>query len=184
MGDLLSTIENIAALVRWGANAGPFWILFTIISWFIGVLILIAAIRKASQRSELGQSAGSWSTPVWNFIIAIMFLALPSFITAISITFFGVTPDDPDRIFEYSPGVLGAIEESAGRSIITAIVYVIQFVGLIAVMRGLYMLNLSAQGQSQGGPRTFGPGMTFVIAGAVALNFPIFVGMMETLISG
>lgn len=183
MGDLLTTIQNIANLVRWGKDAGPFWILFTIISWFIGVLLLMSAIKKAGKRSEMGQSAGPWTGPVWTFVIATMFLAMPSFISAMSMTFFGVTPDDPEKIFEYSPGVLGAIETDGGRAMISAIVTVVQFVGLVAVMRGLYMLNQSAQG-GQSGPSTFGPGLTFVIAGVCALNFPIFVGMMSSLVTG
>lgn len=183
MGDLLSTIQNIANLVKWGDGAGPFWILFTIICWFTGALLLISAIKKAGKRSEMGQSAGPWSGPVWTFVIATMFLAMPMFISVMSFSLFGVTPESPEMIFEHSPGVLGAIETDGGRAIITAIVTIVQFVGLIGVMRGLYMLNHSAQG-GQGGPSTFGPGMTFVIAGIVALNFPIVVGMMSSLVTG
>ncbi len=55
------------------------------------------------------------------------------------------------------------------------------FIGIIAVMRGLYLLNQTAQGG--GGPKTFGPGLTFCIAGIMAVNFPLFVGMMELLIT-
>lgn len=183
MGDLLTTIQNIANLVKWGGDAGPFWILFTIISWFIGVLLLVSAIRKAGRRSEMGQSVGPWSAPIWTFTVATMFLAMPLFISSMSMTFFGTTPDSPEKIFEYSPGVLGAIESDGGRAVISAIVTIVQFVGLVAVMRGLYLLNRSAQGESSG-PATFGPGLTFVIAGVIALNFPIFVGMMSSLITG
>jgi hypothetical protein len=65
--------------------------------------------------------------------------------------------------------------------LIIGITLIVQFVGVIAIARGLYLLNMSAQ--SAQGPKTFGPGLTFVIAGAMATNFPIFVGVMENLIS-
>ena len=64
---------------------------------------------------------------------------------------------------------------------ISGIVLIIQFVGVIAVCRGLYLLNQSAQGGQ--GPQTFGPGFTFVIAGICATNFPIAVGIFESLIT-
>lgn len=185
-GDLLRVIENIQALIQWDAagEAGTFWVLFTIIAWFIGVIMVLMSIRKASRRQELGTTAGSWSEPLWMFVIGVMFVALPALIRALSLSLFGGTPTDGQSIFQYADSTLGAVDSGEARTIIIGIVYIVQFVGLVAVMRGLYMLNLSAQGASSGGPRTFGPGFTFLIAGAAALNFPIFVGMMESLIVG
>ena len=58
---------------------------------------------------------------------------------------------------------------------------IVQFMGVIAVCRGIHLLGLSARGGH--GPRTFGPGIPFGIAGAAATNFPIFVGLVESLIA-
>ncbi|MEP3668625.1 MAG: hypothetical protein ABJN42_18025 [Roseibium sp.] len=178
MGTLLQVIENLSSYV------GPLSIFLFVLSFVIGVGLAIAALKGAAKRSEMGPSAGTWSTPMWTFIIAICFLALPGFILSISISFFGAegtgSLTNPQSIFEHAPETVGLFDEdSPGRDMITAIVTVVMLVGLIAVMRGLFLLNESAKGQ---GPKTFGPGMTFVIAGVMGLNFPIFVGVMETML--
>ena len=68
------------------------------------------------------------------------------------------------------------------KELITCQVAIIQFMGVIAVCRGIHLLGLTARGGH--GPSTFGPGITFVIAGAAATNFPHFVGLIESLIAG
>lgn len=52
--------------------------------------------------------------------------------------------------------------------------------GLIAISLGLWLVNLSAQGERDAG--AFGQGLTFMVAGAQAVNFPAFIGVMERLL--
>lgn len=184
MGNLLQIIENIAGY------ADPITIMLLILSFVIGVTMVIIALKGFAKRSEMGTSAGTWSAPVWTFVIGIAFIALPGLIASLTVSFFGAgtSPGDsslvvsPQSIFEHAPATVGLFEAgSPARDVITGIVRVVQLVGLIAIMRGLHLLNQSAQGGH--GPKTFGPGLTFVIAGALAMNFPLFVGVMEMLIS-
>lgn len=154
------------------------WVLF----FFLGVVFAIKGLMAAAKRQEMGAGQGSWSGPLMMFTTGVLFVAMPGLMNTLSATFFGLnTPPTAESIFAYAPATIGILDGAEARSLIVGITLVVQFVGLIGIARGLYLLNQSAQGGQ--GPSTFGPGLTFVIAGALATNFPIFVGVMENLIS-
>ncbi|MCE6959648.1 hypothetical protein LAZ40_11525 [Cereibacter sphaeroides] len=176
MVDLLQIIQNVVGLLP------DFSVFLYILSWVMGCLFVATGIRNAAKRHQMGQSAGSWAAPFWTFVIGVMFVALPGLVASMTQTFFAQEQPDASSIFAYAPATIGLLESgSPGRTMIEGIVLIVQFVGLIAVMRGLFLLNQSAQGA--GGPKTFGPGATFVIAGIMAVNFPLFVGAVELLIT-
>jgi len=174
--DLLQIIENVVGMLP------SFETLFMLVSMLMGVLFVILSLQGLSRRNDMGRGAGSWAAPITTFGIGVSFLALPGLIDILTRTFFAQDTPDASRIFEYAPTTLGLLEDGPGRAMIQGIVSIVMFVGVIGVMRGLYLLNQTAQGG--GGPKTFGPGLTFVIAGVMAVNFPLFVGMMERLVSG
>lgn len=181
MVDLLQIIDNLVAAISPGG--GGLTGLLYIMSWIIGVVLVMMAIKAASRRSELGKNVGSWSSPAWSLVIGICFIALPGLAESLTQTFFGVDSSDPADIFAYAPSTVGLFDEdSPARSMITGIVVIIQFLGMVAIMRGLFLLRETANGGG-GGPKTFGPGITHVIAGAMAANFPLFVGTIELLIT-
>lgn len=176
MTDLLQIIEQVTGFIP------NFEFLFGVICFLLGVIFGIKGIMAAAKRSEMGQSYGSWGAPTMMFLTGVMFVALPGLINTLSLTFFAMgQPDDPEAIFAHAPSTIGIMDGAEARTIIIGITAIVQFIGLIAVARGLYLMNQSAQ--SAQGPKTFGPGLTFVIAGAMATNFPIFVGVMENLVT-
>jgi hypothetical protein len=182
MVDLLQIIERLVGYLP------SFYVLLYILSFLIGGIMVMVALRNAARRNEAGPNGGSWAAPFWTFTIGVLFVALPGLVSSVTLSIFGVSFEDikpdPQSIFEYAPATVGLFDEdSPGRAMITGLVAVVQFIGLIAVMRGLRLLNESAQGGGGGGSKTFGPGFTFVIAGVLAVNFPLFVGVMERLIS-
>ncbi len=180
MVDLLSIIENLVDAISPGG--GGLTGLMYILSWLIGIVTVILSIRGFSQRSEMGRNAGSWSAPIWTFVIGICFIVLPGLVYTVSETMFGGTSTDASEIFSYAPSTVGLFDsDSTGRAMITGIVVVIQFVGYIAVMRGLFVLKATANGY--GNSRSFGPGLTFVIAGAMAANFPLFMRLLESVMT-
>ncbi len=175
MTDLLQIIRNIVAAI------GPFATLLSIICFLIGTVMTITALKMAQKRQEQGPGQGGWNAPISTFIVAGLFLALPTLVNVLNVSMFGVQSQSASTIFAYADSTIGAIKGDTARELIQGLVLIIQFMGLIAVGRGLYLLNQSAQGGQ--GPKTFGPGLTFVISGIVATNFPIFVGVMEALVS-
>lgn len=177
MGNLLDIITNLVgylpALDR----------MLQMLSWVIGILMVMGAIRGASKRSDLGPSSGSWSAPAWMLVIGACFIALPGLMATLTQTFFRQASPSASQIFEYAPTTVGMMEDGgAAQTMIQGITAVVMFIGVIAVMRGLYLLNQSAGGAQ--GPKTFGPGATFLISGVMAFNFPLFVGAMELLLNG
>jgi hypothetical protein len=175
MTDLLQIIQNLVAVMDdlKGLVGG--------ICFLIGFLLGIKAIKMAQKRQEQGAGQGGWGASMSTFITACFFLSLPGLINILNTSVFGVNPVAASSIFTYADSTIGAINNAAAREMITGLVIIIQFMGIIAVGRGLFLLNQSAQGSQ--GPSTFGPGLTFVISGLMATNFPLFVGIMESLIT-
>jgi len=176
MADLLQIVIRVTGYLT------EFTALFGVICFILGVIFGIKGLLAAAKRQEMGPGQGSWAGPMMTFMTGVFFIALPGLVDTLSQTLFALsTPPSADSIFAYAPATIGIMDGAEARTLIIGITAIVQFIGLIAIARGLYLLNLSAQ--SAQGPKTFGPGLTFVIAGALATNFPIFVGVMESLIS-
>lgn len=179
MVDLLQIIQNIVDAISPASGGGLTGLMF-ILAWVIGVTLVIIGIRQAATRGENGRQAGSWSQPMWTVIIGVCFVALPGLSDTLAQTFFAQDTPDPSSIFSYAPATVGMMEAgSPARNMIVGIVTIIRFLGFIAIMRGLLLLRETANG---GGQRThFGAGITFVCSGAFAINFPLFMAVMESL---
>ena len=176
MTDLLQIIENVVGFLD------EFQFLFGVICFVLGVIFAIRGLMGAAKRQEMGPGQGSWGGPMSMFFTGVLFVAMPGLVNSLSQTFFALSaPSSAENIFSYAPATIGIMDGAEARTIIVGITAIVQFIGLIAIARGLYLMNLSAQ--SAQGPKTFGPGLTFVIAGALATNFPTFVGVMEALIT-
>jgi len=176
MVDLLQIVENLVALVR------PFGFVLYGLCFVFGVIFVLSGLRRASKRAETGPNMGSYGKPFSHLLTGIVLISLPALLASLTQTFFGMDTPSADRVFEYAPATVSLFEAgSPARQIITGMVVIIQFIGVIAVIRGLTLLNQSAQGD--GGPCTFGPGVTFIIAGVMAVNFPLFIGAVERLIT-
>jgi hypothetical protein len=176
MTDLLQIIENVVGFLD------EFELLFGVICFVLGVIFAIRGLMGAAKRQEMGAGQGSWGGPLMMFTTGVLFVAMPGLVNSLSQTFFALSsPSSPENIFSYAPATIGIMDGAEARTIIVGITAIVQFIGLIAIARGLYLMNMSAQ--SAQGPKTFGPGLTFVIAGALATNFPTFVGVMENLIT-
>lgn len=176
MVDLLQIIQNVVALLN------PISTMIYVFCFMTGVIFVLAGLRAAAKRAESGPNAGSYGAPFGRIVIGVLFISLPALILSLTTTFFGTSVPSADMIFAYAPATIGLFDaDSPGRTMMTGIVMIVQFVGLIAVIRGLILLNQTAQGG--GGPKTFGPGMTFLISGIMAINFPLFMGAIERLLS-
>ena len=84
----------------------------------------------------------------------------------------------PENMFAYDNGLLSPVSAPEFRATVSAFVMIIQFVGFLAIARGLLFLNLASRSD---GPQTLGPGFTFLLAGSLAVNFPVFFGLIAEL---
>lgn len=145
----------------------------------MGALLVVNSVRLAGRRAELGPSGGSWLKPLASLASGAALAAFPGFVSVLLATFFeSGDVDAPESVFAYSGRLLSAVDGDFLRRPLASAIALIQFVGFVAVGRGVWFLNASS---SPGGQRMFGPGCTFVIAGALAVNFPSFFGLLSEL---
>ncbi len=168
MTEIISFIQDFETLLR-----GIFYL--------VGILIVIQSVRNAARRSELGPQLGSWISPVMGFCIGILLIALPETIAMLSGTFFGRGGDlNPRSIFEYDQRLISPLNGGISQNVIELVVLIVQFLGFLAIIRSLLLFNqISTQGS-----RVLGPGFTFLVAGTLAVNFPMFWGILVNLFLG
>lgn len=175
MTDLLNILSNIV-------NAGgTIQLAIKWVCFIMGFTLTWVALKQAQRRQELGTNAGSWGSPIASFLTAAVFMSFPAVVEILNTTLLGTAQVSSQKIFAYGSNTVGQLGGAEGKKMIRSMVYVIQIVGVIAIGRGFYLLNQSAQGGQ--GPKTFGPGLTFVISGTLASNFPVFYGIMESILT-
>lgn len=169
--------DSITLITRIASTIGQFEILLHAVVFVIGLVFVVQALKIAIKRVEFGAQSASILTAITNFIIGIGLLAFPRTVGLFLGTLFGVShPDDPAKVFAYSGDFFDPLDEA--QPAIEAIVILIQFIGFIAIARGLLFLNAAS---TPSGPKSFGPGITFIVAGTLAVNFPTFFGALSEL---
>lgn len=177
MGDLLDLIRGVIALIP------NFERLLVAITVLFGIILIVAAVRDALRRQELGPGQGSWSSPMMKFVFGVFLVSFPSIISTLSMSIFGM-PEivDPQSVFTYAPESTKVFQDENSREAVTSILAIVQFIGLIAVVRGLFVLNAHFAGI--GSRPTFGSGMTHLVGGIMAVNIPLVVRLFELLATG
>lgn len=176
MADLLSILRNLVAMLP------DFEFLLAAVFWVIGILFIVTGLRSAARRAEMGPSQGTYAPIMVRFLVGVAFLAFPATVSTVIASFWGSgATASPDAIFSYAPSLTEPMNSGNGREILVAITMLVQFVGYIGFARGLMLIN--AVTSQSGQARTFGPGITFIVASTMAVNFPLFLGAIELLVT-
>ncbi|NKW11477.1 hypothetical protein HGG76_28440 [Ochrobactrum tritici] len=77
--------------------------------------------------------------------------------------------------------MLAPLDHEQARSVIIALLRVVQFLGLLGFIRGLMLLNQSVKWPA---PGLVGFGVAHLIGGTFAMNIVMFVGYIEELVLG
>ena len=150
------------------------------VCFLLGAGLTVHALRLAGRRAELGPQVGTWTKPTATFASGVALMAFPAFVSVLLASLFGTgVVDSPESIFSYSGNMLDAFGNSTIRQASTSFVLLVQLIGYVAVARGVWFLNASV---SAGNQKMFGPGLTFLFAGALAVNFPSFIGLLTGLL--
>ena len=174
MPDILAIFQSLAGYLV------HFELLLRGVFYVIGVLLIVQSLRLAVARSERGSLHMSWARPIMSFLCGTALLAFPSTTTVLVETFFGLGRiADPQDIFSYHHPLTTPVDTEPTRQFIVVLVRIIQFVGFIAIARGILHFNAAAQT----GSATIGSGITFVVAGVLAVNFPRFWELLVNLLS-
>lgn len=179
---LAGLVDRIVALVP------PLQALIVAACFVVGVLMAMNAIRGFAAASESNASGqGVYGPVVWQptmtLIVAILLVSLSSTISAFLVSFFQTEETvAASEIFAYAPEMLQPLDHEQARTIVIALLRIVQLIGLIGFIRGLTLMNKSAYRGPYSG--LFGQGLTHVIGGVLAMNIVQFVGMIEDLVIG
>lgn len=155
--DIATLLQNIVT------QLGPYERLVTGAAYLLGLMMIFRALfylKVYGEQRTMMSNQASAKVPVTLMVTGTMMVYLPTAIKIFLSTTFG-----SESILSYQDWT-GAT--SAGGMTMNAIVRIIQFVGLVAFIRGVYIMSQAATGQSQGA--SFGKGLTHMIGGIGALN--------------
>ena len=158
--DLVTIMGNI------GRSLIPVQTLISGLGYLIGIFFIIHALLKLKKIG--GSKGGSQEKPfgaIAYFVVGAMLIFLPSTIRIFSNTTFGV-----GNILQYTPFNPYDVYSSMGLMVQTA--------GIIWFVRGCVLLVHSSEPGTQEGPK----GLTFVLAGILAMNFQETYGILNYIV--
>lgn len=149
------------------------------ISMLCGIIFLMIGLRRASIRAETGPGQGSWAACISWMLAGIVLIAMPEFLSALSQTVFA-TPVQKNvtDITALAPELVSLFQREMGLQVIEGILRVVQLIGLIAVVRGVFILNSAIQPGSAAG---IGAGITHLLGGIAAYNIVLFAEVLNAL---
>lgn len=160
--DLVTIMGNI------GRSLTPVQTVISGLGYLIGILFIMHALLKFKKVGESKGGSGSQEKPfgaIAYFVVGAALLFLPSSIRVFSNTAFGV-----GNILQYTP--------FNPYDIYSSMQLMIQTAGLIWFVRGCVLLVHSSEPGTQEGPK----GLTFVIAGILAMNFEGTYGILNYIV--
>ena len=167
----MNLAEALIAFVR--DVAGPFLGLLEIVCWVLGLmLILLAALRMLKHSDSFGKGAppsalGTLAT----FMAGVILLQLPSWMNAVTITFFG-TAETPGR------AVLGYGDQANNiDQLLAAVFTIVALTGLVAFIKGIFVLRACSDGKPSA---TAGQAAMHIVGGAAAWHIVAVIDAVQT----
>lgn len=161
MQDIITYVQNF------GVNLPPLQNLIFIIAALVGLFTVI--ISLASQFSSGRKGEGVLPSTLGGLIVGSLLFSLPKVVDIVGYSMFGSVAD-PQIISSFT-----SVSGSAPRKALQVLVALINLLGWIAVARGLWRWRM---GPKIGQPGWFGQGLTFVIAGVLAINFYVLADIL------
>ncbi len=137
--------------------------LATAFSYIAGLFFMLRATYVLKEYGELRTMMSSQTSlvkPMTLYIIAVLFLFFPTTYHYAMETFFGQ--------YNATPYGYSSVNYQSWHGIISVVVQIIEFLGIIAFMRGLFLMTALAGGQSPQG--TIGKGLAHLVGGIMAMN--------------
>lgn len=166
--DLSSIIVSLAYIAPTALN---FISSFCVIIGIVSILLALFKLKHLADFRNMMSGQTEVGKSLTLIIVGIIFIWLPFFLEAITYTMFGQNIEQLQSAYPVrATGTRGSYYLAAFR--------ILQVVGFISFVRGLFMLGSMSKGQQQ--PGTFGKAMTHIVAGVMLVNFTAFIGIMET----
>ena len=183
MDEFVACVERVQGLIP------PFEKVVVAFCFIAGIALIIRGVTIASRSTGNGQMSslayGDRSLAaivVAHIAVGSLLIALPqTLFTAVASLYGDSEPVAATEILAYAPEMLAPASTEVAQKIIVAVLTVVQFIGFVGVVRGLFLLNQAPQ---QPGSGLVGRGVTHLVGGALAANIVVFAQMLENLIIG
>lgn len=153
-----------------------------------GIIIVMIGVRLAlivgEERAHGHHRRHGYYQALGYIIFGFLLIALDLTLSAWIASIYGsenTTASAASEIMAYAPEMLSPVSGSPGEAILIALVRIAQFIGLLAVVRGLFLCIKSSDLPAQG---LLGKGFVHMIAGVMAIDLPRTVGLFENLLFG
>lgn len=154
----------------------------------LGIILVIIGSRMmlvtAEERSHAHHRRHGYYQALTYIVFGLLIISLDLTLSAWIASLYGAgntTASAASEIMAYAPEMLSPVAGAPGEAILIALVRVAQFIGLLAVVRGLFLCVKSADMPAQG---LMGKGFIHMIAGIMAVDLPRTVGLFENLFFG
>jgi hypothetical protein len=163
---------------------GPLLILLILVSWIIGLLMIISALIRITKPGFVNKNGTATGT-IMMLIIGAMLMSLPATINMIEMTIFGDTQINVDSQAYSAAEDLSYLDANDEKTtaIVKAINAAFQYIrilGLIAFIRGLYLLKTAVDG---GQASTFAASL-HIIGGVLAMNIAPVIRIFKETVQG
>ena len=155
-------------------------------SFLVGLIAAFVGMKKVagSGAPSMGDANARQRSIGFSLIIgSALMLSLPAVMDVTSETFFGAGTayQNPSEIFAYAPEMTTLFSDPLSRKILTTLIFIIQFIGVVAIFRSF---NLFMKAPHHPGAGLYGRAATHLFGGALAWNIVVFMQPLEQLFLG
>lgn len=179
MDELTAFFQRVVAILS------PAQAFVAVLCFVLGIILVLMGVRLLLLTAEERMHAhhrrhGYWQGATY-IVFGLLIISLDLTLSAWIASLFGAsntTASAASEIMAYAPEMLAPVSGTPGEAILIALVRVAQFIGLLSVVRGLFLCVKSTDMPAQG---LMGKGFIHMIAGVMAVDLPRTVGLFENL---
>ena len=153
---------------------GPVTNLFVFFCYVAGAVLMLIAIHRFTKTAQEGPRGPTGLGTVATFILAGVLFSIAPMVGVLTETLFG-TRDSMTEVSFLALEDAGVDTEHARRVTVAVLAFLI-IVGILSIIRGLFVLRGVAEGNGQ---MTMMGGISHLIAGAILVNFGQFANIIQ-----
>jgi hypothetical protein len=168
-----------AMMVNFSADMfGPMLFALNFFGYVAGTVLLMIGISRLLKSAQEGPRGPGGLGTIMTFLVAGAMISISPMIGSLSTTFFETNVSATSAALQYSTG-MNTTEIAHVQAVISAILQFMIVLGVVAFLRGIYIIREVAEGNSQA---SLMAGITHMVGGSLAVNLgPVMNAIQTTL---